>query len=108
MPDRFGGRDREQVTLLGRAHDQANDHEGRDDVGKLQHAKGRRYPSEDQHVICVGGTDLVTSGAGGAWSSESTWVDGGGGYYAYGPRGGISIGGIVLIILVVMLLTGRL
>ena len=34
------------------------------------------------HVICVGGTDLTTSGAGGAWSSESTWVDGGGGYYA--------------------------
>ncbi len=44
--------------------------------------KTSTYPSEDQHVICVGGTDLVTSGAGGAWSSESTWVDGGGGYYA--------------------------
>ena len=33
---------------------------------------------------------------------------GGGGYYAYGPAVGIGIGGIVLIILVVMLLTGRL
>ncbi len=40
------------------------------------------YPSEDAHVICVGGTDLTTSKAAGQWSSESTWVDGGGGYYA--------------------------
>src|ERR1700722_10386544 len=44
--------------------------------------KTSTYPSEDAHVICVGGTDLVTSGAGGVWSSESTWVDGGGGFYA--------------------------
>ena len=44
--------------------------------------KTSTYPSEDEHVICVGGTDLVTSGAGGTWSSETTWVDGGGGYYA--------------------------
>jgi subtilase family serine protease len=40
------------------------------------------YPSEDAHVICVGGTDLETSSAGGPWSSETAWVDGGGGYYA--------------------------
>jgi subtilase family serine protease len=40
------------------------------------------YPSEDQNVITVGGTDLTTTGAGGPWKSESTWVDGGGGYYA--------------------------
>ena len=33
---------------------------------------------------------------------------GGGGYYAHGPYGGIGIGGIVLIILIVLLLTGRL
>ena len=33
---------------------------------------------------------------------------GGGGYYALGPRGGIGIGGIVFIVLIVMLLTGRL
>jgi kumamolisin len=37
------------------------------------------YPSEDPYVICVGGTDLVTSSAGGPWSSETVWVDGGGG-----------------------------
>jgi kumamolisin len=37
------------------------------------------YPSEDPYVICVGGTDLETSGAAGAWSSETVWSDGGGG-----------------------------
>jgi kumamolisin len=37
------------------------------------------YPSEDPNVICVGGTDLTTSGPGGPWSSETGWVDGGGG-----------------------------
>jgi len=37
------------------------------------------YPSEDPNVICVGGTDLTTSSAGGPWSSEVGWVDGGGG-----------------------------
>ena len=37
------------------------------------------YPSEDAYVICVGGTDLSTSSAGGAWSAETGWVDGGGG-----------------------------
>ncbi|MGA8233539.1 MAG: S53 family serine peptidase [Candidatus Acidiferrales bacterium] len=44
--------------------------------------KTSTYPSEDAHVICVGGTDLETSSAGGPWSSETAWVDGGGGYYA--------------------------
>ena len=37
------------------------------------------YPSEDANVISVGGTDLVTSSAGGPWSSETGWADGGGG-----------------------------
>ena len=37
------------------------------------------YPAEDANVISVGGTDLTTSGAGGTWSSEIGWVDGGGG-----------------------------
>jgi hypothetical protein len=35
-------------------------------------------------------------------------VGGGGGYYAYGPYGGIGIGGVILIILIVLLLSGRL
>jgi subtilase family serine protease len=37
------------------------------------------YPSEDAYVTSVGGTDLTTSSAGGPWSSETGWVDGGGG-----------------------------
>ncbi len=37
------------------------------------------YPAEDGNVISVGGTDLTTSGAGGTWSSEIGWIDGGGG-----------------------------
>jgi subtilase family serine protease len=44
--------------------------------------KSSTYPSEDVNVTTVGGTDLTTSGAGGPWASESTWVDGGGGFYA--------------------------
>ncbi len=37
------------------------------------------YPSEDPYVISVGGTDLITSSAGGAWSSETAWEYSGGG-----------------------------
>src|SRR5580658_10248371 len=37
------------------------------------------YPAEDPYVICVGGTELTTTGAGGAWSSEVGWPYGGGG-----------------------------
>jgi kumamolisin len=37
------------------------------------------YPAEDAYLTSVGGTDLQTTGPGGTWSSESAWVDGGGG-----------------------------
>ncbi len=37
------------------------------------------YPADDVYITSVGGTDLDTSSAGGPWSSESAWVDGGGG-----------------------------
>jgi subtilase family serine protease len=37
------------------------------------------YPADDAFLTTVGGTDLNTTGAGGSWSSESAWVDGGGG-----------------------------
>ncbi len=37
------------------------------------------YPEEDAYVIAVGGTDLTTTAAGGAWSSETGWADSGGG-----------------------------
>jgi subtilase family serine protease len=37
------------------------------------------FPADDVYLTTVGGTDLSTTSAGGAWSSETTWVDGGGG-----------------------------
>jgi subtilase family serine protease len=37
------------------------------------------YPADDVYLTSVGGTDLTTSGAGGSWSSETAWSDGGGG-----------------------------
>ncbi|MGC8493778.1 MAG: S53 family peptidase [Syntrophobacteraceae bacterium] len=37
------------------------------------------YPADDAYVTSVGGTDLVTAGAGGAWKSESAWSHSGGG-----------------------------
>ena len=37
------------------------------------------WPADDVYITSVGGTDLVTASAGGAWSSETAWVDGGGG-----------------------------
>jgi subtilase family serine protease len=38
------------------------------------------WPANSQYVESVGGTDLVTSGAGGPWASETAWADGGGGW----------------------------
>jgi len=37
------------------------------------------WPSESPLVICVGGTDLTTKGAGKGWATETVWSDGGGG-----------------------------
>jgi subtilase family serine protease len=48
---------------------------------------GFAYPCEDDFVICVGGTELQTNGAGGSWKSEVAWPDSG---------GGISIDGITI------------
>ena len=39
-------------------------------------------PSADPNVLEVGGTDLTTASAGGAWASETGWPDSGGGYYS--------------------------
>jgi subtilase family serine protease len=41
--------------------------------------RNEAWPADDANVVSVGGTDLVTSGAGGPWSSETAWVDSGGG-----------------------------
>jgi len=37
------------------------------------------WPADDANVVAVGGTDLTTKSAGGAWSSETAWADSGGG-----------------------------
>ena len=37
------------------------------------------WPADDAYIVSVGGTDLVTSKAAGPWSSETAWVDSGGG-----------------------------
>jgi len=37
------------------------------------------YPADDPYVTGVGGTDLATNGAGGAWASETAWIGSGGG-----------------------------
>src|SRR6202034_3564377 len=36
-------------------------------------------PSDDPNLTVVGGTSLTTSGPGGAWQSETTWSESGGG-----------------------------
>jgi subtilase family serine protease len=41
--------------------------------------RNEAWPADDAYVVSVGGTDLVTSGAGGPWASETAWVDSGGG-----------------------------
>ena len=41
--------------------------------------KSEAWPADNAYVISVGGTDLVTSSAGGPWKSETAWVDSGGG-----------------------------
>ena len=42
-------------------------------------SRNEAWPADNAYVVSVGGTDLVTSGAGGAWASETSWVDSGGG-----------------------------
>ncbi len=37
------------------------------------------WPADDPNVVSVGGSDLVTTSAGGPWKSETAWVDSGGG-----------------------------
>jgi subtilase family serine protease len=37
------------------------------------------FPATDPYVLQVGGTDLMTTGPGGAWSGETAWAQSGGG-----------------------------
>jgi subtilase family serine protease len=42
-------------------------------------ATDESYPAESVYVVAVGGTDLTTNGAGGAWEGETAWPDSSGG-----------------------------
>ncbi len=42
-------------------------------------ARNEAWPADNAFIVSVGGTDLVTASAGGAWKSETAWVDSGGG-----------------------------
>ncbi len=42
-------------------------------------ANTEAWPADDDYVVAVGGTDLVTSSAAGSWKSETAWLDSGGG-----------------------------
>ena len=41
--------------------------------------RNEAWPADDAYVVSVGGTDLITASAGGAWKSETAWTDSGGG-----------------------------
>ena len=43
------------------------------------------YPGNSPNVTDVGGTDLTTTGPGGAWASETAWVGSGGGWSTQSP-----------------------
>jgi subtilase family serine protease len=43
------------------------------------------FPGVDPYVTEVGGTDLTTTGPGGAWSAEAAWPQSGGGYVSGTP-----------------------
>jgi subtilase family serine protease len=50
-----------------------------DDSTWTKSGNGESWPGDDAHIIAVGGTDLTTASAGGAWKSETAWEDSGGG-----------------------------
>ena len=41
--------------------------------------RNEAWPADDANVVSVGGTDLTTASAAGAWKSETAWSDSGGG-----------------------------
>jgi subtilase family serine protease len=51
-----------------------------DDSTWKKSGKAEAWPADDANIVSVGGTDLITAGPGGAWMSETAWVDSGGGF----------------------------
>jgi len=41
--------------------------------------RNEAWPADDDYVVSVGGTDLITASAAGPWKSETAWTDSGGG-----------------------------
>ena len=50
-----------------------------DDSTWTKSGAAESWPGDDAYVVSVGGTDLVAASAGGAWKSETAWVDSGDG-----------------------------
>ncbi len=50
-----------------------------DDSTWTKSGKAEAWPADDANIVSVGGTDLTTAGPGGAWMSETAWIDSGGG-----------------------------
>ena len=57
------------------------------DSGAYSSANPEFYPGDDPLVTAVGGTDLTTTGPGGAWVSETAWV---------GSSGGVNTSGFAI------------
>ena len=51
------------------------------DSGAFNSGSTYVYPADDAYITVVGGTDLQTTKAAGAWASETVWSSGGGGVY---------------------------
>lgn len=50
-----------------------------DDSNWTKNGAAEAWPADSSYIVSVGGTDLKTTGPGGAWASETAWKDGGGG-----------------------------
>ena len=51
-----------------------------DDSTWTENGNAEAWPADDAYIVSVGGTDLRTASAGGAWKSETAWSDSGGGF----------------------------
>ncbi len=51
-----------------------------DDSTWTKNGNAEAWPADDALIVSVGGTDLTTAKAAGAWKSETAWVDSGGGF----------------------------
>jgi subtilase family serine protease len=51
-----------------------------DDSTWTKSGDAEAWPADDAYIVSVGGTDLITASAGGAWKSETSWSDSGGGF----------------------------